>query len=529
MSRNILLLGLYATTLIYAREGIDILPSYQGFRGVVNTPNAEVQKEGEFELLHTNQIEDLTPSSTIDFRDNKRERNYFINMGVLPNLDASLRYSHGTNLNSNSDFLSDRIISLKYQIPFIPKDIVQLAIGAQDLGGGNSYLTSKYAVISKSFYNFRTSLGYAQGDEVGALDGVFGSVEYQPFSWLQLGGEYDTREWNGVVKANYATTIDNQKTNIGLMAKGSSDYQDIYFGVYANSSFDKKSAKAWDEFYVSMDRFKPTLTIEPNFILIDGSEYGNMDYTIALNSELSMRIFENTIISAEYNIPLGMSDNFKEGGIFAYRNRHKTTPNIDQILLSQFIKFDTTYPWINLIQVGRFDKELDGVSFESGVSSPNGKHRIILKLASLQDDLYDQMDLYIDKTREEKLLSYQYHLDSMNSNIKLTGGEFLYGDQGVMVGLKRYFSNISVTFDVAYTKHDYKGTNKVGRLTLSMPFGTTKQLKSRYIDMQTGDINYIRRKTLTSKKGTNYSQPHHLKEVDNHFILDNYYLKNRQF
>ena len=52
-------------------------------------------------------------------------------------MDANLRYSHGTNLNSNSDFLSDRIINLKYQIPFIPKDIVQLAIGAQDLGGGN--------------------------------------------------------------------------------------------------------------------------------------------------------------------------------------------------------------------------------------------------------------------------------------------------------------------------------------------------------------------------------------------------------
>jgi len=83
MSRNILLLGLYATTLIYAGEGIDILPSYQGFRGVVNTPNAEVQKEGEFELLHTNQIEDLTPSSTINFRDNKRERNYFINIWML--------------------------------------------------------------------------------------------------------------------------------------------------------------------------------------------------------------------------------------------------------------------------------------------------------------------------------------------------------------------------------------------------------------------------------------------------------------
>jgi len=516
----------FMSLFIYG-EGILPLPSYQGFRGVVNTPNAEIQKEGEFELLYTNQIEDLTPSSDVDFRDNKREKNYFINMGVLPNLDASLRYSYGTNLDTGGDYLSDRIVSLKYQVPFV--DTIQLAFGVQDLGGISSHLSSKYAVMSKSFYNLRSSLGYAQGDEEGALDGVFGSVEYQPFDWLQLGGEYDTREWNGALKANYTTTINQHKTNIGLMVKGSSDYNDIYFGLYADSLFSKESAKAWDEFYVGSDRFKPTITIEPDFILIDGSEYGHMDYTIALNSEISMKLFDNTIISGEYNIPIAMTENFKEGGIFAYRNRHKTSPNIDQILLSQFIEVDTTYPWINLIQVGRFDKELEGISIESGISSSNNKHRFMFKLANLKDDLYNQMDRYKDKNREEKLLSYQYHLDGMNSNIKITGGEFLYGDQGVMIGLKRYFSDITATFDVAYTKHDYKGDNKVGRLSLSMPFGTTKQLKSRYIDIQTGNIEYIRRKTLATKDEENYSQPHHLKEVDNHFTLDNYYLRKTHY
>jgi hypothetical protein len=313
------------------------------------------------------------------------------------------------------------------------------------------------------------------------------------------------------------------------MAKSSLDYNDLYFGIYANSQFDQRLGRAWERSYLSMDHLKPTLMLEPSFILVDGSEYGHMDYTVALNAELSMRLFDHTIVSGEYNIPLSMSGNFDDGGIFAYRNRHKTTPNIDQILLSQYLPIKTSYPWINLLQVGRFDKELEGVSFESGVSNPTGEHRVMLKLSYLQDDLHQQMDRYRDEIREEKLLSYQYHLAEMNANLKLTAGEFLYNDRGVMLGLKRYFKHISASFDIAYTKHDYKGNNKVGRLTLTMPFGTTQKLRSDYLDLQMGDLTYVRRKTLALKSGTNYAQPLHLNEVKNHFTLENYYLEREHF
>jgi hypothetical protein len=62
---------------------------------------------------------------------------------------------------------------------------------------------------------------------------------------------------------------------------------------------------------------------------------------------------------------------------------------------------------MNLIQVGRFDNKLDGVSFESGISSRDGQHLLLLKLAYLEDDLglYD-MDRYYGEERKERLLSY---------------------------------------------------------------------------------------------------------------------------
>jgi hypothetical protein len=618
---------------------IESFPSFQGFEGVVNTPNSEVLQEGEFQFLYTNQVDNFSPSSSSDFRDNKKQESYFLNMGFLPNLDFSLRYSHGTNQITNSDYLSDRIINFKYQIPFIPNDIVKVAFGMQDVGGRAQHLSSKYMVASKELENFRTSVGFAQGEDDGALDGAFGSIEYQPLSWLQVAGEYDTKEWNGVIKSHYSSTIADKKVNLGLMAKSSLDYNDVYLGVYTNISFQdnklplpskfnektipssieslkefgfsnvvseikddtiffeyentlyvyndidalgvvlgtlamsnkastivvtmKKSniaqyrvkinTKQYKNFLTTgkyeegllkfisnqssnnsymehSDRFKPTITVQPDFVLVDGSEYGHMDYTLAMQTELSMRLAQGTIFSARYNVPLSITDNFKDHGIFDYRNRNKTTSSFDQVLLSQFFQFNLPYHWINLIQVGQFDKELTGFSFESGISDLSGKHALLLKLSSLNDNLANQMDLYIDEEREEKLLSYRYYLESLNSNIKITGGEFLYGDRGVSISFKRYFSDVSVQFDVAQTEHDFKGSHKVGKLTLSIPFGANKRFKSKYLDVKGDYMSYNRRKTLVSKNDiNNISQPHHLKEINNNFTLEKYYLDSDRF
>ena len=635
-------LSLCLSTVLFSSQ-VESLPSLQGFKGAINTPNSNVYKEGEFEFLYSNQVDNLTPSSSVDFRENKKQDNYFLNMGVLPNLDLGFRYGHGTNKLTNKNYMSDRIANIKYQLPFIPKDIFQIAIGIQDIGGISSYLNSEYAVISKEFNSIRSSIGYATGEDrssvknKGALNGTFGSVEYQPFSWLNIAGEYDTHDWNAAIKANYLTNIGKQKINLGLMAKSSLDYNDVYFGLYANillndkpkyikidtqkipssiaelknygfsnisysvkddtlyyeyentlytySDIDalggvlgalamsnqaskivvtpKKSnirqltikvdTKEYQEFLKTgkyhsnllqfdnlsvgnngsvllSDRFKPTLTLKPDFVLVDGSEYGHMDYTLAMQAEISMRLAKGTILSGRYNIPLSITDNFKEGEVFDYRNRNKTTTEIDQILLSQYFQIDLPYRWVSLLQVGQFDRKLTGGSFETSISSLNGNHTLTAKATQLKDDMYHNLDRYgNDEYREERLLSYQYYLEHLNANLKLTAGEFLYGDEGAMFTLERYFSDTAVRLDISQTEHDIKGEHTVGRLTLSIPFGSSKKIKTKYLDIQGDYLTYNRRKTIASTGESNIAQPLHLTEVDNSFTLEKYYLNNDRF
>jgi hypothetical protein len=79
-------------------------------------------------------------------------------------------------------------------------------------------------------------------------------------------------------------------------------------------------------------------------------------------------------------------------------------------------------------------------------------------------------------------------------------------------------------FDISHTKHDYKGDNYVGRLIVSIPFGGQKRFKTDYLDIEGGEVKYTRRKTFVAKGNASYGMPHHLKEVDNSFTLEKYYL-----
>jgi len=632
---KVLPLSLCIITFIHSGE-ISNSPSFQGFRGAINTPNSEVMNEGEFEFLYTNQVENISGLTSPDFRDNKEQKNFFLNMGFLPNLDLNFQYAYGFDNIANEKHLSNRVINVKYQLPFIPKDLFKMAIGIQDIGGGNPYIGNKYAVISKEFNNIRTNLGYAMGDTKGSIDGPFGSIEYQPLSWLQFVGEYDSKEWNGAIKSEYSLDISNQKVNFGAMVKSSLDYNDIYLGLYTNIPFNDKSLPSkrglhktlskitlddlklsnstsqikddklyfeyendlyvysdidtlgvvlgvlstttkaktiqvkikksniiqyileidreeYNEFLKSgkyhsnllqfkntstaknlnlknSDRFKPTLTLHPEMIIVDGSEYTNIsEHTLSMQAELSMRLAKGTIVSTRYNIPLSISNNFEDGKIYDYRNRNKTKAEVDQVLLSQYFQMNLPYSWVSLVQLGQFDRKLTGASFETTIGTLDGRHSIVFKASKLKDDMYKDMDRYYEENRDVELLSYKYYLDSLNANIKLSAGDFLYGDSGAMFSLEKYFSDTILKFDIAKTEHIYKGDNTVAKLTLSLPLGTSQRVKTKYLDIKGDYITYNKRKAIASNGETAYAQPHHLKEVDNSFTLEKYYLNNSRF
>jgi hypothetical protein len=200
--------------------------SFQGFTGVINTPNAQVIDEGNaiihFNNQFDNNLRDYNYNKSMDF-----EENYIFGMGFLPSLEIVGRVVEAKG------YARDLSANIKYKIPYKSDYFPDIAIGIQDLGGAYSFYDNKYIVADKEIGIFRTSLGYGKaGDGVRGkrMNGLFGGLEIGITNWLSLIAENDNREnhvgvhlnlpklWSSNIKldATIAQNLTNSDTSFGV-------------------------------------------------------------------------------------------------------------------------------------------------------------------------------------------------------------------------------------------------------------------------------------------------------------------------
>lgn len=179
-------------------ELVDSSFSNQGFTGVLNTPNTSVTDYGNFTFSYSDTFfsERGTDGGFVKADDLK------FAVGLLPQLEVVGQFSTQTwrcNMYTENDCgnFRDLSASMKWNIPFIPENMFDLAVGGQDIGGAAVHNRFYYITASKSFKldnwgSARINLGVGKADNtLGYMDGVFGSIEWQPLDYLQLVSEYD--------------------------------------------------------------------------------------------------------------------------------------------------------------------------------------------------------------------------------------------------------------------------------------------------------------------------------------------------
>jgi len=168
--------------------------SFQGYSGIINTPNAEVMHEGSADLLYSNEVD-----STNIKKSEYLSKNYLVNIGLFSFAEVNGRLAEqckkSNHLSCNFRDLSG---SAKLQIPYYNKWLPKVALGVQDIGSAAAHYESKYIVASKQLYFLNASLGYATDST--RMDGIFGGVEVRTFDWLYLLGEYDTNEYAAALR-----------------------------------------------------------------------------------------------------------------------------------------------------------------------------------------------------------------------------------------------------------------------------------------------------------------------------------------
>ena len=180
--------GLTAAHTCQAGEFYDAL-SLEGFTGILNTPTAEVTRQGHVSALYSNQREESL-RGTVRFEDS-----YLFSIGLFDCLEVGGRATEAPP-SVRKGGLRDLSGNFKLRVPFIPRGgyLPQVAIGMQDAAGGGTKLQTKYLVASEELWRLRFSLGYGSGPK--RMEGVFGGAEIKALDWLYLLAENDTKETN---------------------------------------------------------------------------------------------------------------------------------------------------------------------------------------------------------------------------------------------------------------------------------------------------------------------------------------------
>lgn len=188
-----------ALSLPVTADEVKHFQSFAGYTGLINTPNAQVMDSGVADIGYNNQL-DFNGRKYID------GHNIIFSAGLFNGLEVSgqiVSNSMHDNLfySEGKGQIRDLSFNAKYQIPYIPKDWLSVAIGMKDIGGALNKYKTIYAVASKELWDFRFSAGVGSSDRItGQMDGAFAGIEWQPFKWFSVLTEYDAEAVNAAAR-----------------------------------------------------------------------------------------------------------------------------------------------------------------------------------------------------------------------------------------------------------------------------------------------------------------------------------------
>lgn len=332
--------GLLLLPLAIYADGFRHTTNFQGFTGLINTPNAEVLSDGKVEFSFSNQVD------AFRIRDEKEKytaEHYFINFGLLPNLEVSGRLTNIEDKGpSNRAFLDrDLSASLKYQIPYYHTYLPHIAIGIQDIAGTADRYKSKFIVFSKQYAFLQGSVGYGFGSN--HLDGLFGGVEVRATEWLYLLGEYDT-----------------QDTRVGLRVNTTGKVFDLFeLSASLNKNIDDNKEKMSFSLTLKMDignphetiRKYPQQSVAPDTLLpvAGGEDVPVLQSLPADVLETKLQKFQDALVEFGFeNLDLGMKG---DRMYVAYENHVLDHNELDAIgvILGYMVQYDLPFESFELV------------------------------------------------------------------------------------------------------------------------------------------------------------------------------------
>lgn len=225
-----------------------------------------------------------------------------------------------------------------------------------------------------------------------------------------------------------------------------------------NKQFDKLKSQS----LVSNSAFRPRFVVAPAIRSNVATEYGVLDYSLGLSSNLQVPMWQGAMFDVRHFAPLSNSDDFDNGKIWA-KNRYES--DVDRVLIHQ--AFWLPADVFTKFSMGRMLFDYEGIQNESRWESEAGAHRFKLESAQFKNEKTHD-------TAQPVLGSYRYYNDSWDWAGELTVGRFWDDDKGYKLVSRHWFGDTEIRLFLRDTNQKIAGIEFAIPLTFRQDMKPTR-------------------------------------------------------
>lgn len=200
----------------------------------------------------------------------------------------------------------------------------------------------------------------------------------------------------------------------------------------------------------------PTLLdilLYPDMRTFVGTEFGALDYSLALRANTRLNLWPGGLFSAIFDIPVSNSDDTEPRKIFAGA-KHESGEQ-DMFLQQMFPIMDTM---MNLTSIGRQVSDrtkYDGIWNETSWTPRMGAHNLRIKIGYFENPLGQVKEIYTGY--------YDYLFAPLDIVLEAGYGKYWYGDTGMVLTARRFFGDTAVSL---FFKNNQ---DRAGGISVSFP------------------------------------------------------------
>ncbi len=221
-----------------------------------------------------------------------------------------------------------------------------------------------------------------------------------------------------------------------------------------------------------------------------GTEVGALDYSAGVNVGLQLPLWAGASVEWRRNVPLANSSDYEPNGVFGARRIRSET---ERLAVTQTVRVPLER-WLApgddvkarrwglagvtaQASVGRFGSSFDGVHGALRWEPGEGRHRVSAETGWFRNDRYSAgADNVGPRTAKPFLASYRYNVTPTRTYLEATAGQFFHNDRGFQLGMRQWFSDVSV--GAYYRRTNFEGgpARQFIGLELSLPIGTRRDV-----------------------------------------------------